>query len=399
MRLLWVGFLLSVGAAAQGSRPPACSCTSQIVSYEAGNEPLCDGRTRGQTVVILGGTGQSDLLETCLRNAAGNFAWVSAGQQNTNTFVNSRMAGNCPIFPDNNVWNTPIDSLQVDPESAGIIATYALSRVGTTPEFSLNLASSVTPAFRVTFGASDQSDGGSYPIAPNMLVEGYQFNGSFPVSSGPYNGDAHLLVVQTNECKLYEIFGLASAAPPYNAGSGAVFDLLQNDLRPDGYTSADAAGLPIWPGVLTYAEVYGSSEIQHMVRFTVNATRDTYIWPARHYASHNDSTSVPPMGSRWRLKAAFNDSTCVANDNTGQAFPPEAQRIIRALKKYGMILADNGSPILITADTDPRWGDPNAPASATYRLNGWMHCIRGSDFEVVDTSTLVQNPNSAVVAK
>jgi len=394
--------LFCLGAAAQGNvvvRPPFCSCASQILTYAAGSEPACTVTSRGGMVVVLGGTGQPDLVEVCARDGAGRFSWTPVAQQNTNTFVNSRKVGNCPVFPDDNVWNTPVDSLPVDPESAGIIATFAGNRVGTDPSMAINLADSSTSAFHISFAASAESDGGSYPIITNMLVEGYLFNSSFPVSGGPYKSDAHLLVVRTDECKLYEIYSLDSAGPPYQAGSGAIFDLLADDLRTDGYTSADGAGLPILPGVLTYAEVYGSGEIQHMVRFTVSPTRNTYIWPARHYASSNGSASVPPMGSRWRLKASFDETKCAADSNQGQAFAPEAQRIIRALKRYGMILADNGSAILITTDSDPRWGDPNSSNSANWVLNGWTHCIRGSDFEVVDTSTLMANPNSAAVAK
>ena len=105
------------------------------------------------------------------------------------------------------------------------------------------------------------------------------------------------------------------------------------------------------------------------------------------------------MGSRWRLKSAFDESTCRADSNAGQAFPPEVQRIIRALKHYGMILADNGTSILISSDADSRWGDPNAPQSATWILNGWLHCLRGSDFEVVNSTSLMKDPNSAAVAK
>jgi hypothetical protein len=402
MRIICGAILVCLAAAAQENfavRPPACSCTSQVLSYAAGNEPACNVASRGGMVVSLGGSGQPDLVKTCMRDGAGRYSWTAVAQQNPHTFVNSRKVGNCPVFPDDNVWNSRVDSLPVDPESAGIIATFAVNRVGTEPSMAINLADSSTSAFRVGFDARTDSDGGSYPLAGNMSVEGYLFNTSFPVSGGPYKSDAHVLVMRTDECKLYEIYLLENATPPYRAGSGATFDLLSNDLRTDGFTSADAAGLPIWPGVLTYDEVYGNAAIQHMVRFTLSPTRNSYIWPARHYASSNGSASVPPMGSRWRLKASFDETTCAAFDNTGQKFPPEAQRIIRALKQYGMILADNGSSILITTDSDPRWGDPNSPNSPNWSINGWTHCIRGSDFEVVDTSTLMASPSSAAVAK
>ena len=404
MRLIALALFICIPASAQGNvtdrvRPPICACTGQIPTYPAGTEPLCDAATRSSVIITLGGTGQPDLVLTCARDGAGRYAWVGVGQQNTNTFVNSRNVGGCPLFPDDNVWNSRADSLLVDPGSDAIISTFAANRLGTAPSMAINLATSSTPAFHVSFGGNPQSDGGSYPITGGMQMEGYGFNASFPVSGGPYNGDAHLLVIQTDQCKLYEIYALGSATSPYIGGSGAIFDLMANDLRPDGWTSSDAAGLPIWPGILRYGEVYGSGEIQHMIRFTVNSTRDTYIWPARHYASHNDSASVPPMGSRWRLKATFNEATCAADEHVGGTFPPEVQRIIRALKRYGMILADNGLPILITTDSDPRWGDPNSSSSQNWIFNGWTHCIRGSDFEVVDTSTMMANPNSSAVAK
>ncbi len=274
-------------------------------------------------MISLGGPGQSDVLKACTRDGSGRYAWVAAGQQNNNTFANTRTVAGCPMFPDNNVWNSRVDSLPVDPSSAAIIGTYTSTKLGTVPAFSLNLADSTTLRSPISF-SSPESDGGAYPVAPNMVLEGYAFHTSFPVSGGPYPTDAHLLVLQTDQCKLYEIFALGSASPPYSAGSGAIYDLTANDLRADGWTSADAAGLPIWPGVLTYAELYGEGEIQHMVRFTVNKTRNTYIWPARHYASHNNGAAFPPMGSRWRLKASFDETTCRENEHSGEAFPPRS---------------------------------------------------------------------------
>ena len=404
MRLVPFALFVCISASAQGNgvdrlRPPICACTGQIPTYQAGTQPPCDATTRSSVIITLGGTGQPDLVMTCARDGAGRYAWVGVGQQNTNTFVNSRNVGGCPVFPDDNVWNSTVDSLPVDAGSAAIVGTFAANRLGTAPSMAINLATSSTPAFRISFNANTVSDGGLYPITGGMQVEGYGFNASFPVSGGPYSSDAHLLVVQTDQCKLYEIFAIGSATAPYSAYSGAIFDLMADDLRPDGWTSADAAGLPIWPGILTYGEVYGSGEIRHMVRFTVSPTQAGYIWPARHYASNNGSASLPPMGSRWRLKATFNEGTCAADEHAGGTFPPEVQRIIRALKHYGMIVSDNGLPILITTDSDPRWGDPNSSSSPNWILNGWTHCIRGSDFEVVDTSTMMVNPNSAAVAK
>ena len=344
-------------------------------------------------IVALGPAGRGDYLEACLRDGVGRFAWVPVSSQNRNSFAHTRKLGGCPVFPDNNVWNSTVDKLPVSRESAGIVNTYTASRLGVGPEFTINLADSKTPAFPLQW-QSDESDLGKYPIAGNMIMEGAGRQSL--VSGGPYkDSDGHLLVLQTDQCKLYEIFAVGTAAPPYQAGSGAIYDLMANNLRPEGWTSADAAGLPIWPGVLTYAELYGEGEIRHMVRFTVNGSRNSFIWPARHQASRKSEITLPPMGSRWRLKASVDESVCRASDNVGKPYPPEMKRLIRALKRYGMILADNGLAIRISADTDARWGDPNSPSSPEYVFNGWTHCITGRDFEVVDSSPLIVSRESA----
>jgi hypothetical protein len=369
-----------------------------VLVQPGGRRPVCDASRRGGLIVEVGAAGQPDLLKVCLKDGAGRFSWIGASRQNPNTFVNARKAGGCPVFPDNNVWNTKIDGLPVAAESARIIGTYGAAKLGTVPAFTLNLSDADTPTYPVAFD-SPESDGGKYPITPNMQVEGYSGKGSLLVSGGPYQSDSHLLVLRKDQCKLYEIYAIGSNAPPYKAGSGAIFDLTGNDLRPDGWTSSDAAGLPIWPGVLTYAELYGEGEIRHMLRFTVNRTRNTYVWPARHYASRSGDPALPPMGSRWRLKASFDEKTCRAAEHAGQPFPPEMQRLIRALKHYGMILADNGLPIKISTDADRRWGDPESPTSANWVVNGWCHCISGQNFEVVNAQAMMTNANSAEAAQ
>lgn len=359
-----------------------------------GRPPACDASHRGRMILAVGEAGHPDLLRVCLKDGADRFRWVNASQQNPGSFVNGPRVAGCPVFPDNNVWNTTIDGVPLSNESNGIIRTFAAIKLGLVPGLTLNVADADTPAYQVAF-ESVENDGGKYPITPEMQVEGYSGKGAFPVSKGPYQSDAHLLVLRKDECKLYEIFALGSKAPPYPAGSGAIYDLAANELRPDGWTSADAAGLPIWPGVLTYAELYGEGDIRHMVRFTMNRTRNAYVWPARHYASRSGDVAFPPMGSRWRLKASFDDKTCHANENAGQPFPPEVQRLIRALKSYGMILADNGLPMKITTDADPHWGDPESETSPTWILNGWCHCITGKDFEVINSQAMMTNANSA----
>ena len=383
---------------AYGQTPGSCVCAGAIQAYPAGSEPACNAANRSSVIISLGESGQPDLFKVCVRDGLSRFLWTSPAQQNANTFTGIRTVGGCPIFPDNNVWNSKAASLPRDSASNAIIGTYASFKLGIDPNMTINLADSSTPALPVTF-ASTESDPGLYPIAGSMQVEGYAFNQVLFVAGGPYKSDAHLLVVRTDTCKLYEVYALSSAAAPYTAASGAVFDLTGNELRQEGWTSADAAGLPIWPGILTYDEVYGPTEIQHMVRFTVDRTRNSYVWPARHFASRSANVAFPPMGSRWRLKADFDDNTCRANDHAGEAYPAEFQKLIRAFKQYGMILADNGKAILITADADPRWGDPNSPSSALYSINGWAHCIVGSDFEVVNSAPLMTNGNSGAVQR
>ncbi len=344
-------------------------------------------------IVVLGATGNPDELQVCLRDGAGRFNWAPASMQNRNSFAHTRTIGGCPIFPDNNVWNSTVDKLPVSSESAAIIKTYLASRMGTVPEFSVNFADSKIPAGPVLF-ESAESDQGRYPIAGNTKLDGTSRDSL--VSGAPYkDSDAHLLVIQTDKCKLYEIFALQTGSPPYKAGSGAIYDLMENNLRANGFTSADAAGLPIWPGVLTYAELYGGGEIRHMIRFTVPHTRNSFVWPARHYASRSGDASLPPMGSRWRVRASTDEGICRQGENNGKPYPPEMKRLIHALKRYGMILSDNGLGIRLSTDIDSRWGNPASSSSAEYVLNGWTHCLTGRDFEVVDASALMVNVDSA----
>lgn len=208
----------------------------------------------------------------------------------------------------------------------------------------------------------DESDGGPYPVPANAPIEG-----------GPASdGDRHVLVIDRDDWKLYE---LGYAFPINNGGSwnancGAIFDLNSNALRPAGWTSADAAGLPIFPGLVRYDEVFEQGLIAHAIRFTVHDSRRAYVSPARHWASSLTSANLPPMGMRVRLKASF--------DILG--FSPAMQVILRAMKKYGMIVADNGSNWYFSGAPDPRWNDDELSSLKT---------IKGSNFEVVQMGTIV----------
>ena len=260
----------------------------------------------------------------------------------------------------------------MDANSGAYIQTIG-SSTGAHPEFGSSLTgggipitavSGSQPKVAVTF--QYESDPGPYPIPANPSIEG----------GSSSTGDRHVLVVDTTNCIDYELY---SARPGSNgawtAGAGAIFPLHSNQLRPAGWTSADAAGLPILPGLVRYDEVI-SGTINHALRFTAPVTDDTYIWPARHEASSVSGTQYPPMGQRFRLKQSFNVSS----------FPPHVQVILNALKAYGMILADNGGPWFITGIPDTRWNDDE------------MHTltqVAGSNFEAVNEASLSTDPNSA----
>ena len=285
--------------------------------------------------------------------------------------------GGCPALPADNILNTPIDKLPRDPNSAAYVAAIGADRTlfadfgsGLYRNAPIGIPFLVVPGSQrkvpVVFAPySQESDPGPYPIPTSAPVEG-----------GPQStGDRHVLVVDRDNCILYELF---SAYPQtdgsWKAGSGAVFKLKSNALRPAGWTSADAAGLPILPGLVRYDEV-ASGEIRHAIRFTTPRTRRAYVWPATHFASTATDPKLPPMGQRFRLRKDF--------EITG--FSPETKVILRALQKYGMILADNGSPWFISGAPDERWNNS--------RLRE-LRRVQGSDFEAVDTSAL-QPPGSA----
>jgi hypothetical protein len=218
----------------------------------------------------------------------------------------------------------------------------------------------------VIFQYAGESDSGPYPIPSNVQIEG-----------GPNStGDRHALILDRDHCILYELYYTTpNPDGSWSAGSGAIFDLHCDCLRPQTWTSADAAGLPIYPGLIRYDEV-ASGQITHAIRVTLPQTQKAYIWPARHYASSLTAPVYPPMGERFRLRANVDIS----------GYDPLVQVILVALKKYGMILADNGSSWFISGTPDDRW-DNNVLAQ--------LKQLNGSDFEAVDTSSLMVTPNSA----
>ncbi|MCW2991918.1 MAG: hypothetical protein JWM73_2512 [Solirubrobacterales bacterium] len=264
----------------------------------------------------------------------------------------------CPVFPASNAFNQRVDHRPVAADSARLIATIGAG-TGLHPDFGTvygipyQVVGKATPRSRVTFDYADESDKGPYPIPAHPKIE----NGS----------DRHLLMVDRDACRLYELYAAQRSGGAWHAGSGAIWNLRSNRLRPKGWTSADAAGLPIVGGLARYGEV-AHGAIRHALRFTVPRTRNAFIPPARHFASSDSSPDLPPMGLRVRLKRSFDVS----------GFPRQARIVLVALKRYGMILADNGSPWYVTGAPDRRWDD-----DALHTL-GQVH---GSDLEVVAPSS------------
>ncbi len=279
--------------------------------------------------------------------------------------------GGCPLFPASSPWNERVDNLPVATDSAAIIASigdgavhadfgsglWDGSRIGI-PYVVVH--GKTTPKSRVSFQYADESDKGPYPIPANVPIEGQPNAG---------DGDRHALIVDRDSCKLYELYALQRAGGRWTAGSGAIWNLRTNALRPAGWTSADAAGLPILPGLARWDGDASTGAIRHALRFTVERTRRAYVYPARHYASDDTDPSLPPMGLRVRLKSSVDISK----------LPPQARIVAQAMKTYGLILADNGSNWYVSGAPSPHWSNDQLHA---------LGALTGSDFEVVDTSKL-----------
>ena len=297
--------------------------------------------------------------------------------------IAQQVAG-CSVFPSDSIWNSRVDELPIDPSSNAYISTIG-SGTGLHPDFGsgewppssgapigipFTTVSASQPPVPVTFLYASESDPGPYPIPPNAPIEG-----------GPAStGDRHVLVLETDTCTLYELFNAypQSGGASWTADSGAVFDLDSYALRPDGWTSADAAGLPILPGLVRYDEVEAGA-IHHALRFTAPQTRRAYVWPARHYASSLTGAQYPPMGQRFRLRASFDLS----------GYSPRPRVILQALKDYGMMLADNGSAWFISGVPDERWDNDELRE---------LKNVTGADFEAVDVSSLMLSSDSSQVA-
>jgi hypothetical protein len=269
------------------------------------------------------------------------------------------------LFPPDDPWNTDISKEPVDPNSDVLIASIGASK-SLHPDFGATyngepwgipyvVVPGNQPKVPIKFTDADESDPGPYPIPPNAPIEG-----------GPNSdGDRHVIVIDKENWVLYEVFRAFRAGNGWTADSGAIFDLKKKSpQRPIGWTSADAAGLPVMAGLVRYDEIVEQGKLAHAIRFTAPHTRRAFVYPASHFASRSEDPSLPPMGARVRLKADYDVSR----------FPPQARVILQGLKTYGMILADNGGPWFISGAPDPRWND------------AWLDSLKGvqgSDFEVV----------------
>jgi hypothetical protein len=288
------------------------------------------------------------MLAGCSSSSAPGDASVPASTPTPGeTSGGASLAGRRP-FPADNPWNLDVSTAPVDPRSSTLIASCGLRNLhpdfGTTYNGAPNgipyiVVRSSQAKVPISFDYADESDRGPYPIPANAPIEG----------GASSDGDRHVLVVDVDAWKLYELFDAHPIAggTSWRAGSGAIFDLSSNELRPAGWTSADAAGLPIFPGLVRYDEAAEQHAINHALRFTCPRTRRSYVSPARHYASSDTSSALPPMGMRVRLKATY-DTT---------AFTPTVRAILRSMMRYGMLVADNGSGWFVSGAPDPRWSD------------------------------------------
>jgi hypothetical protein len=280
--------------------------------------------------------------------------------------------GTCPVFPADSIWHADVRGLPVHPRSTAWRGSIGAA-TGLHPDFGsgtwdgspigipFTTVGGGQPKVPMEFGYADESDPGPYPFPTDAPVEG--------------GSDHHVIVIDTSTCRLYETWD-SQRRPDgsWYAGSGATWDLRSHALRPAGWTSADAAGLPVLPGLVRYEEV-AAGDIDHMVRFTAPRTQRSYLWPARHFASSSTDAALPPMGAVFRLRADVDISW----------MSPQARVVAQALKNHGMILADNGSSWYLSGSPDERWDDDDLRD---------LRLLHGSDFDAVDTSSLQVSADS-----
>jgi hypothetical protein len=321
--------------------------------------------------------------------AAHTAAHAAAGPAGRAVLTGTTIPGapNCPAFPADNIWNTDISKLPVNSHSAAWLKSMNASTTLLHPDFGpnsggfpygipFNVYTSAHPLTKITFQYASESDPGPYPFGAGTWIEGGKHA----------SGDRHAIMVNRSTCTLYELWHAHYSAAHSTAGSGALWRLRSDALRPAGWTSADAAGLPILPGLLNYSQVAAAvktgTPITHAIRFTADRTRTAYIWPARHQAGAGSSPSLPPMGARFRLKASFN----VAGFCSDSApYCRDARAVLAEMQHYGLILADNGTNWFFQGSAFPQWPDA---------LVSLLKQIPASAFEAVDESCLMVKANS-----
>lgn len=283
-------------------------------------------------------------------------------------------APDCPIFPADNVWHADVSTLPLHPQGPAWMASMGGPTVRLHPDFGPSDTSQpygipfTTVAgdhskVSVVFDYADESDAGPYPFGPETPIEG--------------GSDRHAVMLDRDNCRLYELFAAQYSESGSTAGSGAIFDLRSNALRPETWTSADAAGLPIFAGLVRRDEV-AAGVIDHAIRMTASRTDQRFVWPARHQAGAASDPTLPPMGAWFRLRASFDVSR----------FRPDTQVILRAMQRHGMVLADNGSDWYFTGASEPGW-DP--------AMLDELKSVTAGEFEAVDMSPLMVDPNSGQV--
>ncbi len=283
----------------------------------------------------------------------------------------------CRVFPASNWWHADVSSMPIDPRSDAWLAASDAANTNLHPDFGpsfgeqpvpygipITVVRPKKPGVRVAFQYADESDRVRYPLTRRTAIEG----------GWNADGDRHAIVVNAKSCQLYETWNTRLTRRGWTAGSGATWSLRNNRLRPSGWTSADAAGLPILPGLLRWDEIQ-RGEVDHAIRFTVPDTSDAFVWPARHRAGSGDASAVPPMGARFRMKSTFPTA----------GFSTAAQVVLKAMKRHGMVVADNGSGWFFQGTSDERWPD---------ELISEMKTIPAAAFEAVDTSSLKIADNS-----
>lgn len=285
----------------------------------------------------------------------------------------------CPVFPADNWWHADVRRLPVHPRSRQWLARMSTRGTDLHPDFGpsygdgpdygipITVVGPRHAKVKVSFDYADESDRVRYPLGRDTRIEGGRAS----------DGDRHAIVVERGTCRLYEVYATRRTAAGWRGGSGAVWSLRSNALRPDGWTSADAAGLPILPGLLRWDEVR-EDRIDHAIRFTTDVTSRHHLWPARHDAGSRGSLAFPPMGARFRLRPSYDASRLGV----------EARRVVAAMKTYGLVLADNGSPWFFQGEQDARWPE---------RLIEDLKTIPASAFVAVDTSSLRVARSSAAV--